>query len=144
MSRTAGAGVRVRAPRVWIDPRRASIIVGAAALLGLSLLVRTASIHDYFWMDEGLSVGIASHPFGAIPALLRQDGSPPLSYALLHSGASLFGSGEAATHALSLLFATLCVPMAGWPAAGPFGRRAGVFAAVLAAFNPLLSWYSQE
>ena len=42
-------------------------------------------IHARFWIDEGLSVGIASHPLVDIPGVLRQDGSPPLYYLLLNA-----------------------------------------------------------
>ena len=73
--------------RVRSQPRVRELVVGAAGLsllLGLSLALRTTAIHAPFWIDEGLSVGIASHPFGDIPSVLRQDGSPPLYYLLLH------------------------------------------------------------
>jgi len=44
----------------------------------VSVLLRTGALHAGFWIDEGIAVGIASHPVGEIPALLRADGSPPL------------------------------------------------------------------
>src|SRR4051794_23668457 len=136
-------------------PRRVSLrsLVGTpavvaagtlAVLVAASALLRTGSIAGPFWIDEGLSVGIASHSLTDIPGLLRQDGSPPLYYMLLHVWMSSFGSGEAATHTLSLLFALLAVPVALWAGWSLFGRRAGVVAAVLAAVNPVLSAYAQE
>jgi len=42
-------------------------------LIGVSLALRTQAIHARFWIDEGLSVGIASHPLSAIPGV---QGSP--------------------------------------------------------------------
>ena len=77
----------------------------------LSLLLRTTALHARYWIDEGLSVGIASHPFCRHPGVLRQDGSPPLYYLLLHVWMALFGDGEARTHALSVAFALLTVPV---------------------------------
>ena len=92
----------------------------------LSVLLRTRDFGVGFWIDEGLSVGIADRPLSDIPAALRLDGSPPLYYALLHVWMAVFGSTEEATHALSLLCAVLAVPAAWWAARGLFGddRRA--------------------
>ena len=57
---------------------------GLLALTAVSLWIRTRVLGAGFWIDEGLSVGIAHHPLTAIPHLLREDGSPPLYYLLLH------------------------------------------------------------
>ena len=83
-----------------------------AFLVGLSLALRTQAIHARFWIDEGLSVGISSHPLADIPGVLRKDGSPPLYYLILKLWMSVFGNGEADTHALSVAFAILTVPAA--------------------------------
>jgi len=42
--------------------------------------------------------------------VLREDGSPPLYYMTLHVWMKAFGDSEEATHALSVIFATLCIP----------------------------------
>jgi mannosyltransferase len=114
------------------------------ALTLVSLALRVGQIGFHFWVDEAISVGIASHPLGQLPALLRQDGSPPLYYALLHVWMSVFGRSETATHALSLVFALMTVPAAYWGGASLFGRRVGVSAAILAAGLPFLTTYAQE
>ena len=80
----------------------------------------------------------------AIPGVLRHDGSPPLYYMLLHVWMSVVGNSESQTHALSLLFGLLTVPVGTWIAWSLFGRRAGLIAAVLFAMNPFLTAYSQE
>ena len=98
----------------------------------------------WYWGDEGLAVGIASHPFGDIPTLLRQDGSPPLYYLILNVWMSAFGTGEAATHTLSLLFALGSVAAAWWAGRGLFGRRVGWFMVALTALNPLLAHFANE
>ncbi|WP_457817390.1 hypothetical protein, partial [Staphylococcus aureus] len=85
---------------------------------------------------EALSVGISSHSLTDIPTVLRHDGSPPLFYLLLHVWMSVFGSSETATHAMSLLFGTLCVPAAAWVGWSQWGQRAGLIAAVVFALNP--------
>ena len=121
-----------------------AVMAPLAALVALSLVMRTRDIHAGFWIDEGLSVGIASHPFLEIPKLLSQDGSPPLYYLLLNAWVALVGTGEAATHALSLIFAVLAIPAGLWAGWTLFGARAGWICAGLAAFNPFLTAYAQE
>ncbi|HEX8120179.1 MAG TPA: glycosyltransferase family 39 protein [Solirubrobacteraceae bacterium] len=130
--------VQARAPAaVWTA-------AGVVALTVVSLLLRTRALDAAFWIDEGLSVGIGSYDLTDIPGVLRQDGSPPLYYMLLHLWMQAFGTGEDATHGLSVVFSVLCVPVAFWAGRTLWGIRAGWIAAVLAAINPFLTFYAQE
>jgi mannosyltransferase len=137
---------RLRAPaaRFWSLPVGLRIALGVAFLAGFSVALRTQAIHARYWIDEGLSVGIASHPLTDIPGVLRQDGSPPLYYLLLSVWMDMFGFGEADTHVLSVGLAVLCVPAAFLAARAMFGTRAGWIAALLAGMNPFLTYYAQE
>ncbi len=137
-SRTA-LRARARAVPAW-----AFAAAGALALLAISLKLRTTSLGSPFWIDEGLSVGIASHGFLEIPGVLRLDGSPPLYYLQLHVWMALFGDGQTTTHVLSLGWALLSIPAVGLGAGSLFGRRAGWYGAALAAVNPFLTYYAQE
>jgi hypothetical protein len=110
----------------------------------ISGILRSRYLHGQFWMDEGLSVGISTHALFDIPHVLRHDGSPPLYYMLLHSWMSVFGSTEASTHTLSLVFGLLTIPVGAWLAWSLFGRWAGAIAMVLFALNPFITAYSQE
>src|SRR4051812_2963753 len=86
---------------------RAPVLVplGLGLLAAVSVLLRTANFGVGFWIDEGLSVGIADRPLLDIPGVMRQDGSPPAFYMLLHLWIRLVGSTtEEATHTLSLVF----------------------------------------
>jgi mannosyltransferase len=123
---------------------RTRIAAGLLGLLVISYLLRSTALHGRFWIDEGLSVGIASFPLHDIPGVLRQDGSPPLYYMLLSVWIDLFGDGEARTHALSLGLALLTVPVGFGFARALYSERAAWFTAVLAAFIPFLSYYAQE
>src|SRR5437016_14476704 len=109
-------------------PTWASTGVVLAVLLAVSTFVRTRYIGGQFWMDEAITTGIASHPLGQIPGLLRHDGSPPLYYFLLHFWIQGFGTSEAATHWLSVLFGVLTIPAGFWAGYSLFGRRAGLYA----------------
>jgi mannosyltransferase len=137
----------------WFRWPRARVLVrtpvlaplGLGALAVVSVLVRTTNFGAGFWVDEGLSVGIADRPLTDIPGVLRQDGSPPLFYMLLHVWIRLLGdTGEEATHALSLLLATATIPVAWAFGRSLFGARAGWIAALLFALNPFLNTYAQE
>ena len=106
---------------------RVAIPAGIGALVALSLLLRTTELGIGFWIDEGLSVGIADRPLCDIPLALREDGSPPLYYMLLHFWLDIAGRSEAGVRGLSLLFALLAIP-AGWWAGRPIWgtQRGGV------------------
>ena len=120
------------------------LAAGVAGLMLVSLVLRTRSLDAALWIDEGLSVGIASYGLLDIPGVLEQDGSPPLYYLLLHVWMRLLGDSETATHALSVVFAVLAVPAAFWAGRSLFGARAGWIAAALAGINPFLTFYAQE
>ncbi len=110
----------------------------------LSLYLRTRQLHAGFWIDEGISVGIAHEHWTSIPHLLRQDGSPPLYYMLLGLWIRVFGDGVASTHVLSLVFGLACVPLAFFSGRAVFGRTTGFVCALLAALDPFLTYYAQE
>ncbi len=120
------------------------VLVPLVLLLGLSAFLRTRSLDASLWIDEGISVGIASHPVAELPGLLRQDGSPPAYYLLLHAWTALAGTGEAVLRAPSLVFALLTVPVGLWGGWSLFGRRAGWLCASFAAVTPFLTSYAQE
>ena len=119
-----------------------AVLLGAIALG--SVVLRTRAMGDAFWIDEGLSVGISSFPLADIPQVLRQDGSPPLYYLLLHLWMDLEGSSEAATRVLSLVPALLTIPAGFWAGRSLFDRRTGWMCAALCALNPFITMYAQE
>lgn len=138
---------RSRVPLLDMSTRRGEIVVTGlllVALVAVSLLIRTEALDAPFWIDEGLSVGISSHPFSELFDVLAKDGSPPAYYLLLHFWMEAFGRSEADTHALSLIFALLTIPSALWAGWTLFGRRAGYIAATIAALDPFLDAYAQE
>jgi mannosyltransferase len=117
---------------------------GLILLMALSAYLRSRYAGNQFWMDEAITTGIATHPLFSIPHLVRFDGNPPLYYMLLHIWITWFGDSTAATHSLSVVFGVLTIPVGGYGAWTLFGRRAGVMAALLFAFNAWLTSYAQE
>ena len=122
----------------------AGIVLVVGGLLLFSLWLRTRALGASLWMDEGLSIGIASQPFFDIPGVLRQDGSPPLYYLMLNVWMNVFGRGPADTQGLSVAISLLAVPGGLWAGWTLFGRRAGLICAALGATNPFLTLYAQE
>lgn len=120
-------------------------VFGLLALMALSIWLRSHALSAKFWIDEGLSVGIAHHDLFSIPGVLRKDGAPPLYYMLLHVWMGVTGGdGESRTHALSLLCATLTIPCGWWVGRRLFGEKAGWATAALCATLPFLTYYAQE
>ena len=107
-----------------VGPLSAGLLVPAAVLGVLfvgSAYLRTKSLGDSLWMDEGLSIGIASQPLFDIPGVLRVDGSPPLYYMLLSVWIDVFGDGPADTQGLSMFVALLTIPGGMWAGCGRAG-----------------------
>ena len=132
-----------RAPRARPSGRRLLVAAAVAALVAVAAVLHLRALAAPYWIDEGISVGISSHSLSAIPGALRQDGSPPLYYVLLHGWMALFGSAPTATHALSAGLAIACVPAAWW-AVAPFGAWAGLAAGGLMALDPFVGLYADE
>lgn len=133
---------RAAAALAWITGPGAPLAVGL--LLLWSIFLRTRNLSAPFWIDEGISVGVANYPFLDIPGALRLDGNPPVYYLLLHGWLRLFGDSESAAHALSATFAVATVPVSYLLAKRPFGRPAAIAAAAVAATLPYLTYFGQE
>jgi mannosyltransferase len=125
-------------------PAWARVALVIFILVVVSLFIRTRSVGQQYWMDEAITVGISSHHLSAIPGIMRQDGSPPLFYLLLHFWMLMVGNGEAATHWLSEIFAVLTIPVGYWGGLKLAGKRAGLMTATLMASSAFLDYYSQE
>ena len=123
-------------------PRRATVIAVAAVLAaGLVFFFWTRSD---LWLDEALTVDIARVPFGHLDQALRQDGAPPLFYALLHVWSAVLGSGNSAVRSLSGVFMTGAA-VALWFVGRRVAGRAGAWTAVIViAANPYAIRYATE
>jgi mannosyltransferase len=142
----ASVASRARAlPRVGSFPEGAAVpILLTLGLMAFGLWLHTRALGEALWMDEGLSIGIASQPLLDIPSTLRVDGSPPFYYMLLSVWMDVVGDGPAETQGLSVAISLLAIPSALWAGWSLFGRRAGYIAATLFAFNGFLTAYAQE
>ena len=135
----------VRMP-AWLARRPQWLVVGVVllVLVAVSAVLRTRVISTDLWFNEAIATGLATHSLGELPGVLRNGGSAPLYYVLLHFWIGAVGTGEAATRSLSLLCALVTIPLGGWAAWSLGGRRAGLYAAVLMAFSAFLTQYSEQ
>ncbi len=113
-----GRVARIRT--VPLVPRLLVAAVAVAVAIGAVMRFATPS---HLWLDESLTVAIASRPVPDLLHSLRHDGSPPLYYLLLHGWISVFGDGDVAVRALSGVLSLLTLPLA-WFAGRRVGRTA--------------------
>ncbi|WP_157970517.1 glycosyltransferase family 39 protein [Nakamurella deserti] len=125
-------------------PRLARPIPALLSLLVvIGCLLRSTSPSP-LWLDEALSVNIASLPVPELLDALRHDGSPPLYYLILHGWIGIFGSGATAVRALSTVLALVAIPVAFRVGRLFGGRSTGAVLVVLVATNPFLIRYATE
>ncbi len=120
---------------------RAAVAVALALLAGAALRFITASD---LWLDEALSVNIASLPLSELRGGLLRDGAPPLYYVLLHGWMEVFGNGDLAVRALSGVFGVACLPLMWKVASKEGGRRLAVASVLLLASSPFAIRYATE
>lgn len=138
-----------RAQPTWWMAAAVGLVLTAAVVL------RFWTTSD-LWLDEAQSVAIAHLPLSRIPAALRQDGSPPLYYFLLHFWMQVFGASDLAVRSLSGIFGVASLPLtwlvarragaraAGLPGSRAHGRQVAWAATLVVATSPFAVRYSTE
>lgn len=129
--------VRARSRAFWIV---FGLTLGAAALRFATLGVQSYH-HDEVVTASRVLRGDFSH---AMEAVGFSESAPPLYYVLAWLWTQLTGTGELGLRSLSALAGVATVPVAYLLGLALGGRRTGLVAAALVAFNPMLLWYSQE
>ncbi|MFP5317873.1 MAG: glycosyltransferase family 39 protein [Acidimicrobiia bacterium] len=128
------------APRREADRRVRTAVLAA---LALGVVARFASASD-LWLDEVLTVNIASVPLADLPDALRRDGAPPLYYALLHFWMRIFGDSTLAVRALPGLISVTSLPLMWLAARRLGGERLAWAATLLLAAGPFAARYATE
>jgi mannosyltransferase len=123
------------------------VVAALAALTSVAALLRLYGIgHQGLWFDEAYTVMLVKLPLGRMLSTIpKTESTPYLYYLLAWVWTHIVGRGAAELRALSALFGIAVVPVA-YLATKRLLRssRTGLVVAALAAFNPLLIWYSQE
>ncbi len=119
-------------------------------VLALLILLLAAGLRFYllngqsFWADEGNSVVLAQKSTGEIIQAAAADIHPPAYYLLLKLWGLVFGLDEQGARSLSALLGVLTAWGVYLAGVALKNRRTGLMAALLAAINPFLIYYSQE
>ncbi len=122
----------------------------ALTLVAFGLFLLGADAKSLWW-DESLSLHRAQQDLAYILSnrldigqTLTVDQHPPLYFVLLHGAIRLFGESDLALRLLSIIAATLCVPLLYALGKRLAGARVGVLAALWAALSPFYLWYAHE
>jgi 4-amino-4-deoxy-L-arabinose transferase-like glycosyltransferase len=119
------------------------ITAGAVLAVFAGLVLRFLTLSP-LWLDEAQSVAIARLPLPQLFDALRQDGSPPLYYLLLHWWMDVFGQSDLAVRSLSGVFGVLALPLAWRLARQLAGVRTAQAVLLLLATSPFAVRYSSE
>jgi 4-amino-4-deoxy-L-arabinose transferase-like glycosyltransferase len=120
--------------------RRLGLVVAAGAALRFATL-DTQSL----WYDEAITAHLLQMDLGAmLRAIPDSESTPPLYYVLGWLWTHVFGTGEVGLRSLSALLGTATIGVVWALGRRLGGERAGLAAAALVAFNPMLIWFSQE
>ena len=128
-----------RTRQAWADAILLVVITLAAAALRFHFIGAKS-----FWLDEGISFGIARLPWHRLLSDLgHQDPNMSPYFVLLHFWLAL-GSGEGFIRALSALFSLGTIPIVYALGAKLLGRPTGLLAAWFLAINAYHIRYAQE
>lgn len=120
--------------------------LGLAFLTLAALALRLALLDaQSLWYDEGVTAEIARRGLAELTRWTADDIQPPLYYYVVAGWGRMAGWSEWSLRFPSVFFGVLTVPLLAAVTIALTRRRlAGLLAASLAAFHPLLLYYSQE
>jgi len=122
-------------------PRLLIAALGAIVIAGVALRFFTLSP---LWLDETLSVNIATVPLEDLRLALERDGAPPLYYLLLHGWTNVFGTTDLAVRSMSGLFSVATIPLFWFAGRRLGGRSAAIAALTLGATSPFAIRFGVE
>ncbi len=122
---------------------RPEIVALSIVAIAIGVVTRFVT-RSSLWLDEALSVNIASAPLGQLVEHLKHDGHPPLYYAILHGWMGVFGSGDISVRGLSGLFGLLTLPLVWIIGRRKGGPTLGWVAVAVVAVSPFAVRYSDE
>ena len=118
--------------------------LGLVVLAGAGLRFATLRTQS-LWFDEAVTAHLLRMDLVAmLRAIPGSESTPPLYYVLGWLWTHVFGTGEVGLRSLSAAFGTATIGVVWALGRRLGGDRAGLAAATLVAFNPMLVWFSQE
>jgi hypothetical protein len=119
--------------------------VAGLTMAGVAIRFATLGLQSYHHDEVITAARVLPGSFGQMLHEVRvSESTPPLYYLIAWGWSKVFGLGEVGLRSLSALFGSATIPVAFLIGRELRGRRAALITAALAAFNPMLIWYSQE
>lgn len=125
-------------------PPPVEVVVLAVVVVAAGVVARFVAAPTPLWLDEALSVNLASLPPAELFSALRHDGHPPLYYLVLHGWMAVVGDGDVAVRSLSGVFAVAALPLTWVVARRRGGPTAAALALVVTAASPYAVRYATE
>ena len=120
-------------------------LISISALTLFAFMIRAYRLgFQSLWWDEGWTVYFATADVPSMIARTAIDIHPPLYYLALHLWTLLIGPGAVSVRLFSLAVGVVSVPLMFVVGRRLFGRRVGIFAALILAVAPFHVYYSQE
>lgn len=115
-------------------------------VLIFGLFLRLINLNQSLWLDEAITaLAVKNNSFIDIVSKFSPgDFHPPLYYLMLKLWTNIFGYSEIALRLPSVIFGILLIGVIYLLAKMLFDQRTAMIAAIFAAVNPLLVYYSQE
>ncbi len=120
------------------------LVVAAIVLAAALRLYRLGS--NSFWIDEFMTLWLASHSLGEIASMSSTENFiPPLYFLLVHSALQMLGESEVTLRLPSAIAGFCTIPIV-WCLTAEITRSRSTahIVGALLAFNPLHLWFSQE
>ena len=112
---------------------------------GTAIRFATLGLQSYHHDEVITAARVLPGSFGhMLHEVHRSESTPWLYYVLAWLWGKAFGLGEVELRSLSALFGAATIPVAYLIGKELASRRAGLMTMAIAAFNPMLIWYSQE
>lgn len=126
-----------------ISKSRTASILSFLVFLAIAVSF-VAYMHQSLRLDEAQSLFQTSHSFNKIIGIVSEDVHVPLYHIILYFWRSLFGDTILAGRILSLIFFAATIPATYIVGKKIYGKRVGLFAALLVSISPFLYWYGSE
>lgn len=123
---------------------RADLLFLAIGLTIFSTVAIFNATNASIWFDEAFSAYLVQFSFADIAHFTSLDVHPPFYYWVLKAWSMLFGTGELALRALSVLFGAAAIALTYGLARRQFGRLAASVTLLFLIVSPMLIRYSDE
>ena len=118
-----------------------AIVVAGDVVAGVVLRFLTTS---KLWLDEAQSVNIAAQPLSQLVHYLRNDGAPPLYYAMLHVWMGVVGTSDGDVRALSGVISVIGIGLTYFAARAWFESKTAAIATAVVAILPFTVYFGTE